>query len=389
MEETKDKDGEGSAVVIECAICLQNCVYPVQLPCKHIFCYLCVKGVTLQSKKCAMCRREIPQDYLFNPELINQGEGEGFEAEFLWFYEGRNGWWAYDQRTSIEIENHQKAGDERCELLIAGFLYIIDFEHMLQYRRNDPSRRRKVKRDVATGPKKGVAGLRIGVEADPQNSTSGQGQGSQSTADQSSQSTADQGSQSTSSDLGSQSTAGRVQQRSLSASDSVQDIPAITDSTDTRQRSTATVQPDNTASRRLRSTSLGQEPDVEVDQSPELLYRLRVQSQAQSQISAPSLPDVRRRNGSRGSESTGASVHSTSLLSRSSVSTDPPVHSTSVLSRSSVSTDISENSTSVLSRSSVSTDPPVHSTSVLANIEDISEQMLDLAMDDANESLEF
>jgi len=154
MEETKDKDGEGSAVVIECAICLQNCVYPVQLPCKHIFCYLCVKGVTLQSKKCAMCRREIPQDYLFNPELINQGEGEGFEAEFLWFYEGRNGWWAYDQRTSIEIENHQKAGDERCELLIAGFLYIIDFEHMLQYRRNDPSRRRKVKRDVATGPKK-------------------------------------------------------------------------------------------------------------------------------------------------------------------------------------------------------------------------------------------
>ena len=28
---------------LECAICLQNCVYPVQLPCKHIFCFLCVK----------------------------------------------------------------------------------------------------------------------------------------------------------------------------------------------------------------------------------------------------------------------------------------------------------------------------------------------------------
>ena len=31
---------------------------------------------------------------------------------------------------------------------------------MLQYRRNDPSRRRRIKRDVASAPKKGVAGLR-------------------------------------------------------------------------------------------------------------------------------------------------------------------------------------------------------------------------------------
>ena len=36
-----------------------------------------------------------------------------------------------------------------------------DFEHMLQYRRNDPSRRRKIKRDLASAPKKGVAGLRM------------------------------------------------------------------------------------------------------------------------------------------------------------------------------------------------------------------------------------
>ena len=36
---------------------------------------------------------------------------------------------------------------------------------MLQYRRNDPSRRRRIKRDVASAPKKGVAGLRM--EAEP------------------------------------------------------------------------------------------------------------------------------------------------------------------------------------------------------------------------------
>jgi len=153
----------------ECAVCLQQCVYPVQLPCKHIFCFLCVKGVTTQSKRCAMCRREIPEDYLLNPDLLSKVdlelEGEkGFEDAgecWQWFYEGRNGWWVYDERTSQEVEMHFKSGDKRCELLIAGFLYIIDFEHMLQYRRNDPNRRRRVKRDLATGPKKGVAGLRI------------------------------------------------------------------------------------------------------------------------------------------------------------------------------------------------------------------------------------
>merc|ERR1719481_1190073 len=80
-------------------------------------------------------------------------------------YEGRNGWWLYDERTSQEVERCFKNGDQRCELLIAGFLYIIDFEHMLQYRRSDPSRRRRIKRDVATAPKKGVAGLRMEAES--------------------------------------------------------------------------------------------------------------------------------------------------------------------------------------------------------------------------------
>ena len=44
-------------------------------------------------------------------------------------------------------------------------MYFSDFEHMLQYRRNDPSRRRRIKRDVASAPKKGVAGLRMESES--------------------------------------------------------------------------------------------------------------------------------------------------------------------------------------------------------------------------------
>jgi len=163
-------EDESNEVPIECAVCLQTCVYPVQLPCKHIFCFLCVKGVTLQSKRCAMCRREIPPDYLYHPDLLSQVQEteNSYEDGGQWFYEGRGGWWQYDQRTSVEIEAAMAREEERCELLIAGSLYIIDFEHMLQYRRNDPSRRRRIKRDQASGPKKGVAGLRLDVVEEPQ-----------------------------------------------------------------------------------------------------------------------------------------------------------------------------------------------------------------------------
>ena len=49
-----------------------------------------------------------------------------------WFYEGRNGWWEYDIRTGQELEHYFKEGESTCEMLIAGFLYIIDFQNMFQ-----------------------------------------------------------------------------------------------------------------------------------------------------------------------------------------------------------------------------------------------------------------
>ncbi|KAK9298854.1 hypothetical protein QLX08_007959 [Tetragonisca angustula] len=162
-KETDEK--EGLTTVLECAVCLQPCIYPARLPCNHIYCYLCVKGVANQSKRCPMCRQEIPPDFLNRPQLVEvdeaQKESEHFEEEYQWFYEGRNGWWQYDQRTSHELETAYKQGKRNCELLIAGFLYIADFGSMLQLRRNDPSRRRKIKRDLYNVPKKGVAGLRL------------------------------------------------------------------------------------------------------------------------------------------------------------------------------------------------------------------------------------
>ena len=106
--------------------------------------------------------------YVLSMYFQVQESENSYEDGGQWFYEGRGGWWQYDQRTSVEIEAAMAREEERCELLIAGSLYIIDFEHMLQYRRNDPSRRRRIKRDQASGPKKGVAGLRLDVVEEPQ-----------------------------------------------------------------------------------------------------------------------------------------------------------------------------------------------------------------------------
>ncbi len=41
---------------MNCPICLSLCVFPIQLKCKHIFCYLCIKGVTNHNNKCPLCR---------------------------------------------------------------------------------------------------------------------------------------------------------------------------------------------------------------------------------------------------------------------------------------------------------------------------------------------
>ncbi|XP_066589245.1 E3 ubiquitin-protein ligase RNF146 [Prorops nasuta] len=165
LKEKEIQVEEGPKTIPECAVCLQPCIHPAILPCKHIYCYLCVKGVANQSKRCPMCRQEIPPDFLEKPQLVEidemQKESEYSEEEYQWFYEGRNGWWQYDQRTSFELETAYKQGKRTCELLIAGFLYIADFGSMLQLRRNDPSRRRRIKRDLFTAPKKGVAGLRL------------------------------------------------------------------------------------------------------------------------------------------------------------------------------------------------------------------------------------
>ncbi|XP_063698431.1 E3 ubiquitin-protein ligase rnf146 [Culicoides brevitarsis] len=146
----------------ECSICLQSYIQPAKLPCGHVFCFLCIKGISDKSPRCALCRQEISPEFLENPNLLEtaQQKTETDDPRFVWYYEGKNGWWQYDERTSSELEDAYMKNQPQCTILIAGNVYVIDFSILHQCRMNDTSKHRRVKRDLSTRPKKGVGGIR-------------------------------------------------------------------------------------------------------------------------------------------------------------------------------------------------------------------------------------
>ncbi|KAG6459473.1 hypothetical protein O3G_MSEX011384 [Manduca sexta] len=112
-----------------------------------------------------MCRAEIPVDYLDNPVLLEdvssaQSNDDDSNQKYQWYYEGRNGWWKYDERSNNELELAFSAGESSCTLLLAGALYIVDFQALTQVRRSDQTRKRRVKRDTTKFPAKGIAGIK-------------------------------------------------------------------------------------------------------------------------------------------------------------------------------------------------------------------------------------
>jgi len=155
----------------ECAVCLDQPVHPVTLPCSHIFCYLCAKGLTRQAGSlatCSLCRNSIPEGYLESAHVLAKASLDlddslplqaGEEQGWQWFYQGRNGWWKFEERNNEELEENYSLGQKIFETMICGNLYIIDFQAMEQCQKGFPNRKRKIKRDLKTSSCKGVAGL--------------------------------------------------------------------------------------------------------------------------------------------------------------------------------------------------------------------------------------
>ncbi|XP_018012695.2 uncharacterized protein LOC108669796 [Hyalella azteca] len=141
-----DSDDEDS----RCAVCFLTMVHPVRLPCDHVFCFLCVKPLL----------RVYPLKVSPNaPTELLTAPTDNRELNYQWFYEGRNGWWQYDARTNKEIEDAYQSEATTCQVLVVGLVFVVDFTRMLQYRIRDPSKRRKIKRDLSDAPMKGIAGI--------------------------------------------------------------------------------------------------------------------------------------------------------------------------------------------------------------------------------------
>ncbi len=82
-----------------------------------------------------------------------------------WMYEAKSGgWWLYERRLSDEIEEAFNSNKDKLKVQISGFLYVVDFENMVQYRIEKPDRRRRIKRITTTEEDyKGIAGIPVGT----------------------------------------------------------------------------------------------------------------------------------------------------------------------------------------------------------------------------------
>lgn len=71
------------------------------------------------------------------------------------------GWWQYEERMSEDLEQMYNMGEQIFETLICGTLYVIDFQLLIQYSKNHPGRKRRIKRELVSNiTSKGIAGIR-------------------------------------------------------------------------------------------------------------------------------------------------------------------------------------------------------------------------------------
>ena len=165
-----DEDKDSTATEVKslqqddtCPICFDQPLHPFRLPCSHLYCFLCAKGLAESnslgdSPKCSMCRQSFSRD-IFKNQRITEISNSNDLNSFSWFYEGRNGWWKFDSRSSNDIEEAFTNNLPKITLLICGNLYDIDLTALIQYRQDRTGKIRRIKRDLTSAYAKGTAGL--------------------------------------------------------------------------------------------------------------------------------------------------------------------------------------------------------------------------------------
>ena len=120
------------------------------------------------SGSCSLCRQVIPDSFLDSSQVISGAlddvdthlsSSDPQPQTWSWFYEGRNGWWRFEERCNEDLETTFLSGKQSLETIICGQLYVIDFVRMEQFQKRYPTRKRKIKRDLKSSENKGIAGL--------------------------------------------------------------------------------------------------------------------------------------------------------------------------------------------------------------------------------------
>jgi|SaaInlStandDraft_4_1057021.scaffolds.fasta_scaffold11884_3 hypothetical protein len=172
----------------KCNICDKNDSMSVTLDCNHTFCFLCLKTNIKKQSECPSCKKKI--NINLQNTTINDINYSLKITNNIWLYCSiyQNDWWMYDSNVSNSIETSYKSyickkeistpntlsnktftfnqiniedgnnekekenEDDNYYLLnthefkIGSNFYIIDFDTMTQYPKNDITKKRHVKR---------------------------------------------------------------------------------------------------------------------------------------------------------------------------------------------------------------------------------------------------
>lgn len=129
---------------------------------------------------CPLCRTPIPSNYFIRPRIVRHASEGSQSAQWAsasesadtpdadaadssaWSYQGRNGWWLFDERTQMQLRQAKRSGQQRLDVQVAGSCYTIDLLEMVQYRRDNPASKRRIRvgtADISDKSIKGVAGV--------------------------------------------------------------------------------------------------------------------------------------------------------------------------------------------------------------------------------------
>ncbi len=158
-----------------CVICENPPTLSIDLPCEHVACFLCLKGVVFDKKtKCPTCNKKYNDEVLLqmvdvdDMDKINIQPVEQIDrVNWLYSLLDKDSWWMFDPKTNIIVEDlyQEYLMDIDYNLVdhpveISNKKYYYDFYKNLQISDDNKKRRIDRKINLEYDSVKGIAGIK-------------------------------------------------------------------------------------------------------------------------------------------------------------------------------------------------------------------------------------